>query len=137
MKFDWQHWGLGGKIIFVAACFAVLSMFMNWVDLGIVSANGLSQGAFLFLALWVYPVLMLFNNEAIKQSWGLGCAVASVVLTLVYISNKSFEFFGETGNAAAGGAILFLLASIALIVGVIKYQPTPTEEAPLQKDPGV
>lgn len=80
---------------------------------------------------------MLFNNEPIKQSWGFGCAVASVVLTLVYISSKSFEFFGETGNAAAGGSILFLLASVALIVGVIKYQPVPIEEIPLQKDPGV
>lgn len=62
MKFDWQHWSLGGKIIFVAACFAILSMFMNWVDLGIVSANGLSQGVFLILG-----ALGLSSSDALQQ----------------------------------------------------------------------
>ena len=123
MKFDWKNWSLGGKVIFVAACVATASMLMKWVDVGIASQSGLSQGAFLFLGLWVYPVLMLFKNKNIHRIWGLVCSICSVVFTLGYISSKSIEMFGQTVNAAATGAYLFLLASIALIVGVVKYTP--------------
>ncbi len=123
MKFDWQNWNVGGKVIFVAACVATASMLMKWVDVGIASQSGLSQGVFLLLGLWVYPVLMLFKNKAIHRAWGLVCSIASVVFTLGYISSKSIELFGETVNAAATGAYLFLLASIALIVAIIKYKP--------------
>jgi len=122
MKFDWKNWNIGGKVIFVAACVATVSMLMKWVDVGIASRDGLSQGAFLFLGLWVYPVLMLFKNKAIHRVWGLACSIASVAFTLVYISSKSIEMFGTTVNAAATGAYLFLFASIALIVGVLKYK---------------
>ena len=122
MKFDWKNWNIGGKVIFVAACVATASMLMKWVDVGFVSQSGLSQGAFLYLGLWVYPVLMLFKNKSIHRVWGVVCSSASVVSTLIYISSKSVEIFDETVNAAATGAYLFLFASIGLIVGTIKYR---------------
>ncbi len=128
MKFDWQNWNLGGKIIFVTACVATASMLMKWLDVGIASQSGLSQGAFLLLGLWVYPVLMLFKNESINRVWGLVCSIVSVVFTLGYISSNSIELFGKTINASATGAHLFLLASIALIVGILKYKPTDLGE---------
>jgi hypothetical protein len=128
MKFDWENWNLGGKIIFVASCAAMVSMFMDWVSIGFVSQSGLTQGAFLFLVLWIYPVLMLFKNKSISRTWGLICSIASVVLTIAYISSKSIELFGKTINAAATGSWLFLLVSIALIVGVIKYIPMNSVE---------
>lgn len=128
MKFDWNNWSIGGKVIFVAVCVATASLLMKWVDVGIVSQSGLSQGAFLFLGLWVYPVLMIFKNKAIHRVWGLACAIASVVFTLGYVSSKSIEMFGHTVNAAANGAYLFLFASIALIVGVVKYKPVISDK---------
>ena len=128
MKFDWKNWNVGGKVVFVLGCVAIVSMFMKWVDIGIVSQTGLSQGAFLFLGFWVYPLLMLFSNKSMSRVWGLVCSIASVVVTIGYISSKSIEIFGETANVAATGAWLFLLASIALIVGVIKYSPVNANE---------
>jgi len=123
MKFDWQNWNLGGKIIFVAACLAAATMLMKWVDVGIISQSGLSQQAYIFLVFWVYPVLMLFKNKAILRVWGLVCSIASVVVTSAFISSKSGELFGTTVNAAATGAYLFVFASIMLTVGIIKYKP--------------
>lgn len=128
MKFDWKNWNLGGKVIFVAACVATVSMLMKWVAVGFASQSGLSQGAFLFLGLWVYPVLMLFKNKKIHRVWGLACSIVSVAITIGYISSKSIEMLGETVNAAATGAYLFLLASIALIVGIVKYAPVVIDE---------
>lgn len=98
-------------------------MFMNWVDVGFVSQSGLSQGTILLLALWVYPILMLFKNKAIHRVWGLVCSIASVVFTMAYIYSKSIEMFGDTVNVSATGSHLFLFASIAFIVGVVKYKP--------------
>jgi len=85
MKFDWKNWNLGGKVIFVAGCVAIISMLMKWVDIGIASQSGLSQGAFLFLGLWVYPLLMLFKNKSINRLWGLVCSIASIVITIGYM----------------------------------------------------
>ena len=133
MKFDWEKWNLGGRIIFVSVCIAALSMLMNWVDVGFASSSGLSQGTFLFLGFWVYPVLMLFKNKDIKRLWGLACPIAAAAFTLVYISSKTVELFGESRNAAAGGAWLFLLTSIVLVVGVLKYNPAD-EETTLAED---
>lgn len=121
MKWNWKNWNSGGKVIFVAACLATASMLMDWVDVGFVSQSGLSQGAFLFLGLWVYPVVMLFKNKSIHRVLGVVCSSASIVFTLIYISSKSIQIFNHTVNAAATGAYLFLFASIGLIVGIIKY----------------
>lgn len=123
MNIDWENWNIGARIIFVAACAAALSMLMDWVSIGFASQSGLSQGSFLLLGLWAYPVLMLLKGLPIRRSWGMALAGASVVLTLIYISSKSIEVFGKSINAAAGGAWLFLLVSIALAVGIAKYVP--------------
>ena len=124
------------KIIFVAACVAIVSMFMKWVDVGIASRTGLTQATVLLLGLYVYPVLMLFKNNSIKRVWGLVCSITAVVLTLWYINSQSVEFLGEKISAVGPGAWLFFLASIALIVGVIKYKATISSEDQAEADAG-
>ena len=124
MKFDWANWDIGGRIIFIAACVAIVSMFMKWVDVGIVSRSGLGQVTMFLLGLYVYPVLMLFENKPISRVWGLVCSILAVVFTLVYINSQSVEFLGASINIVGPGAWIFFLASIALIVGVLKYSPT-------------
>jgi hypothetical protein len=123
MKFDWRNWNFGGKVIFVSACLAAASMLMKWVDAGIISQTGLSQQSYIFLAFWVYPVLKLFKNKAISRILGVVFSILSVIITSVYISSKSGEMFGVPVSAAGSGAYLFLIASIMLTVGVIKYKP--------------
>lgn len=122
MKFDWNNWNTGGRIIFVASCAAVVSMFMNWVDIGIASQTGLSSGTVLLLGLYIYPVLKLFKNEPIHKTGGIACAAISVACAIFYINAQSIGFFGHSVNAAAGGAWLFLIASGGLVAGVIQYK---------------
>ena len=62
----WEPWSLGGKIIFVSGCVSTISMFMTWVDIGLASRSGFSQGTFLLLALYVYPMMILFKNTNLK-----------------------------------------------------------------------
>jgi len=136
MKFDWKNWNIGGKIVFVAACISILSMFMKWVDVGIASQTGLSQQAFLFLGLYIYPVLILFKNKPINRFWGLICAIGAVLCALSYISSKSIELFGTTVNAASTGAYLFLLASVGLVVGIVRYSPPLIAENKAEQNAG-
>lgn len=121
LTFDWKNWDVGGKTVFLAACTAVLSMVMNWVQLGPISANGFFQGTFLFLGVFVYPVLMLLRQRPIHRKAGIACAVGGVVLALGYIASKSGEVFGQSVTLAGAGPVVFLLASVALLVGILKY----------------
>jgi len=120
----WKNWNSGGRIIFASACTGLISMFMTWVDIGIAQKNGFDQQAFLLLVFWVYPIFRLLKNKTINGVLGLLSSIASVMLTLSYISSKSVvlsEF--RKVNVSGTGAWVFLLASIALGVGIVKYVP--------------
>lgn len=99
-------------------------MFMKWVDLGIASANGFSQMTWLLLGFYVYPVSMLFRKKPIHRYAGIGCGASAVLLTIVYIASKQAVVFGRHVNVAGVGPLVFIVVSLALIVGVVKYQPT-------------
>lgn len=120
----WNIWNWPARTIFVAACAAVLSMFIDWVHVGFGSANGFSQGTFLFLGVFVYPLLVILKNQAMNKMAGIGCGVGGAILTIAYISSKQVTVFDRSHNFASGGAIIFLLASIALAIGAGNYQPS-------------
>lgn len=123
LKFAWAKWSVGGKVIFVSACVGVMAMFVDWVDVGIASANGFSQGAFLLIGIFIYPVLVVFRRKPMHPLGGLLCGAAGIVCAVSYILSKNIEVFDRSVNAAAGGPYIFLLSCAALIVGVTKYQP--------------
>ena len=128
IKQKWQIWSMGNKIIFSSACVAAVSMLLTWVDIGFASQNGLSQGTFLLLGFYIYPVMRLLKNEDMNKLWGRVCSIGSVITAIIYISSKTIEVFGSTVNAASTGAYLFLFASIALIVGIEKYTTINSNE---------
>ena len=73
-RFAWSEWNFGGKVIFVSASIALVSMLMKWVDVGIASANGFSTGAFALLAFFAYPVWKLLKQKPIHLYGGIGSA---------------------------------------------------------------
>jgi len=107
---------------------------MKWVGSGFVSRTGFAAGAWLWLVFWIYPLRMLLKNLPIRRTWGLLCAVASVVVALRFLNRQTVGMFGERTSAALGPS-LFFLASVALVIGVVMYRPatkastTPTEES--------
>lgn len=121
-RFAWAEWNLGGKVIFVSACVALVSMLMKWVDVGIASANGFSQGTFMFLGFFVYPVWKLLKQKPINLYGGIGCAAGGMLFTAVYMSEKTVSFGQRSASLFGAGAVFFFLACGALAFGVYKYQ---------------
>jgi hypothetical protein len=122
MKIQWDQWDLGGKIIFVSTCLALLSFLLPWVDIGFTTRNGITQGCVVMSVLYIYPTLRLLNGGPIHKPFAISCAVLAIALTLIYMDSKTLEIFGQSVNASSFGAQLFLMCSIALIVGVAQYR---------------
>ena len=91
MKISWNDWDVGTKIIFIASCAAVISMVMPWVDIGIASSNGIMQGGFLLLILYIYPVMKILKNEKMSKKISLGMSVVSVAGSIVWIFSKTIS----------------------------------------------
>jgi hypothetical protein len=122
LRFDWKHLGTGEKIILGSASVAVLSLFLPWVAMGIFSSSGWGQEGYLFLVLFIYPVVGVFNVKGLNKNAGIICGVLALVITIAFIADKHFEIMGVSGNAAASGLYLFAASTIGLIVGAVKYR---------------
>lgn len=116
---NFKQLSLGKKIILITTVIALISLFLPWVELGILSASGFQQGGYLFLIAFIYPVYCVLKNTYINKVGGLVCGIVALIASIAYISSKSDEIFGTAINVAGSGAYLFLISTIGLIIGVI------------------
>ncbi|WP_010287229.1 hypothetical protein [Kurthia massiliensis] len=106
------------KLMLGASAVAIISLFLPWVDLGIVSASGFQQQGYLFLIAFIYPVYAIFKNKPIHKIGGLACGIIAIVASFIFMNSKSGDLFGATINATGSGLYVFLIASIVLTIGV-------------------
>ena len=71
--------GLGTKVIFVFSSLAVFSVILTWVDMGIAISNGIMQGGFVLLLLYVYPMMRILKNQLINKKPSLGSSFISII----------------------------------------------------------
>lgn len=117
----WAEWNLGGRVIFVSACVAIVSMLMKWVDIGIASANGFSQGTFLLLGVFIYPSWKLLKRKPINLYAGIGSAATGALFAMIYMSEKVISFGDRTAFLFGPGAVFFFLACVGLGYGIFRY----------------
>jgi len=131
LRFDWKRLGLGEKIILGSASIALLSLFLPWAAMLGFSASGWGAEGYMFLLLFFYPVIGVFNVKGLNKTAGIICGMFALVCTIAFIADKHFEIDGVSGNASASGVYLFALSTIGLIVGAVKYvrQSRPTLNA--------
>lgn len=116
---NFKQLSLGKKIILITTVIALISLFLPWVELGILSASSFQQGGYLFLIAFIYPVYCVLKNTYINKVGGLVCGIVALIASIAYISSKSDEIFGTAINVAGSGAYLFLISTIGLIIGVV------------------
>lgn len=122
---NFKQLSLGKKIILITTVIAIISLFLPWVELGILSASGFQQGGYLFLIAFIYPIYCVFKNTYINKVGGLVCGIVALIASIAYISSKSDEIFGTAINVAGSGAYLFLISTIGLIIGVVLDKRIP------------
>ena len=113
-----KNLGLGEKIVMSSSAVAVASLMLNWVELGIMTQSGFGQQGYFFLVFFIYPLYAVIKELELNRVVGLVCGALAVVASIWYISSKTVELFGRSVNAAGTGAYVFMLAAIALTVGV-------------------
>ena len=97
---NFKQLSLGKKIILITTVIALISLFLPWVELGILSASGFQQGGYLFLIAFIYPVYCVLKNTYINKVGGLVCGIVALIASIAYISSKSDEIFGTAINVA-------------------------------------
>lgn len=117
---NFQKWDLGSKLICIASFAAIISFFFKWVDIGLASRNGFSQGTVFFILLFLYPFLTVIREKRMNKKLGYIMAFLGVILGIIYISSKTVDFLGSTINIASGGPYLFMAACGLLALGVHK-----------------
>lgn len=122
LRSDFRQLGLGEKIILGSALASILSLFLPWISMGIISSSGWNQQGYLFFLLFVYPVIGVFNVKGLNKIASIICGALALVVTIWYIADKHYNFEGVTGNAAGSGLYLFAASTIGLIVGAVKYK---------------
>ena len=115
-KIDWKQWSLGGKLIFVASCIALISLPMKWKFHSLGSKTGIVPGIF-FLCLYIYPLQAILRKHRLNKVLGIICCSAALINTLIYI-----KLVDKHGIFAGDGVFLFLYATIGLLVGVIIHR---------------
>lgn len=106
------------KLILGAGVLAIISLFLPWVDLGIISASGFQQQGYFFLVFFIYPFYCIFKDSKINKIGGLISGGLAIIATIFFISSKTEVLFGETINAAGIGMYTFLISAIILAIAV-------------------
>lgn len=122
MKVDLNKCNLGVILILMACCLGIVSLFMTWVDAGIIEVSGFHQRGYLLLILYVYPFYKSIKGEAINKKIGLSCGVIASISGVLFLYSKSISFFGQRINMAGTGLYLFIVTSVLLTIGVFKYE---------------
>lgn len=130
-QFSFAELDLGAKIIFVSAVAAILSLFLPWIEMGIINVSGWNHRGYLFLLPFIYPVIAVVKIKGFNKMAAIICGTVAFIAAVYYIADKNYDMLGTKGNASGSGLFLFAASTIGLIVGSAKCkrQPCPLQSA--------
>lgn len=123
-------------IAFLAgAILAILSLFMTWVDVGIVTSNGFQQQGYLFIALFVYPIVQIIRKQEYNKIGAIAPLGLGLIFMIYFISTKNTTVYGIKVHCAKSGmyimAIGILVSLVASIIGfILEYNSKPKNVGP-------
>ncbi len=123
LEFNFNDWKLGGKLIFISTLLAIISLFFTWIDSGDQSEIGFLQGGSIFLAMYIYPFLILAQDKHMNKVLGVISGASAVLFPILLLNYMSRQMMEPMMDIAGLGLIIFIITGIILLVGVIKYVP--------------
>ncbi|GAA0736467.1 hypothetical protein [Clostridium oceanicum] len=112
---------VGAILVIISTAIAILSLFLPWVDLGILSASGFQQQGFIFLVLFIYPFCVSLIRCRMIKPIAIICSILSIIAGVAFCLSKSANLLDTNINASGSGLYVFIGASILLLIGCIAY----------------
>ena len=63
----------------------------------------------------------LLKDKPMKKGLGLISSLLAVIIGIIFMLSKSADVLGTTVNGAGSGLYIFIIASIILTIGIVKY----------------
>lgn len=118
----WSKLDNGAKLILAATAVAFLSMFLPWIDIGIVYRNGWQQVSIFFLVAFAYPTYASVTRTNWNMPIALTSSLAAVVASIWFYSRNASGTGIDSVNYTGVGCFVFLAASTILTIGVITHR---------------
>lgn len=114
-----ENLNTGEKTILIGCIVSILSLFMTWVDVKIVSENGFQQEGYLFVLFWLYPCIQAIKQRNAKKNLSVILVAISIICMFAFINDKSVNLFGTSISAAGTGMYVMMLSLIVILIGCI------------------
>ncbi len=121
LEFNYRDWNLGGKLIFYSTLLAIFSMILPWIE-GDGDTLGYQQGATVFLALYIYPFIVLTMDKHFKTPLGYVNGILAVIIPSYFLYYMAEEMAANLLEAAGIGILLFIITGILLFIGIHTYE---------------
>ncbi len=122
MKIDWAGWDTGRRIVFIAACIALVSFLLPWSKpnwRATITYNGFSQGwPLLGLGAFGYVLVQQLRGQSVGKMIGYACAAVALILGIVFVLTTTFETAVKTFYVSEWGSYVYIASTVALGVGV-------------------
>ena len=117
-----KQWLLEGKLALFAIFLGVASLGLPWIDLGVYSTDGINTHGFVALVPWIYPMVVILARKALNKILVTTILLNSAIFAAVFALNFTTMFVGREINISGSGLHLFILSTILLFVGCLKYR---------------
>lgn len=124
-----KDWSISRKIILGAIILMVISLFLPWTKFLFLSASGFKHNMYILLIIFIYPLVVVFQDEKLHKGLGYGCGVSAIGICLWFIGRSSGEFLGSFISVAGIGVYLFILSCLLFMFGIFKQEEETEKES--------
>lgn len=108
---------LGQLFIIGSALVAVFSLFLSWSKWQI-AKNGFESQAYLFLIIFIYPIVMVVRNKIPKKKYGYLLALLGALFGITYMLMNTIPIEGVAVKAYGYGPYIFMISCLILGYGI-------------------
>ncbi|MCR6513982.1 MAG: hypothetical protein ACRDCB_04870 [Clostridium sp.] len=105
------------KIYLVGFALGIISLFLPWVNMGFISANGFQQDGYLLLIPMLYPIITLFSNKKRNNIINIILGILNIIFSIGFMMSKNVTIFGQSINPSGAGLYIMIVATIVIGVG--------------------
>lgn len=125
MKVAFKNFNTEKKIIIGSLLIAIISLFLPWGNYDGKSVSGIIFGAYMLLALFLYPLIVLFLNKKLSKSISLFTAIVGIIILIQIRAVEMLKIDGSMIRPTGMGLYVFIFSLIILILGINMYKVDP------------